>query len=239
MGSLLSYEYKKTFSTKAIYICSLLTFAFTILNGILSCHSTIPLGNEYLIGILSGCSLDLVLAILIPILFCSEMDNGCIKIMIGRGYTRKNILFSKIIMSNLYMIIIALASFLIGIAYGAIRSVNYNNITSKHILNAILEIGVYMIIVNCSIFFSVLTQSKAFAIAASIIVPALIPSILLLVEKLIKFNKLHDYWYVSFMESLGNNILKNSEYTRIFIFTLIYNAIFITLSYLIIKRKDF
>ena len=239
MGSLLSYEYRKTFSTKAIYICSLLTFAFTILNGILSCHSTIPLGNEYLIGILSGCSLDLVLAILIPILFCSEMDNGCIKIMIGRGYTRKNILFSKIIMSNIYMIIIALASFLIGIAYGAIRGVNYNNITSKHILNAILEIGVYMIIVNCSIFFSVLTQSKAFAIAASIIVPVIIPTILQLIEKFTKIDKLHDYWYIAFMSKLSVGVLKISEYTHIFCFILLYNAIFIVLSYLLIRKKDF
>lgn len=238
MSNLIRYEFKKTFSTKAIYICTIIAVGMTLINGYLSCSNNAP-GQSYLIGILPGNMLETIIAVLVPILFCSEMEMGSMKIMVGRGYTRKNILISKIIMSNLYMIMMSVVSLLVGGVYGKIKGVDYSDLTGKGIANLVFEMLVFMIIINIAIVFSVLFQSKGAAIAATIFLPGIIPVALLVAEKILKLKKIDEIWYTSYMLKLSQDVLKNSDYIYIGIGIVIYNVILVAISYILMNQKDF
>ncbi|WP_029066821.1 ABC transporter permease [Lachnobacterium bovis] len=239
MNKLIKYELKKTFTSKAIYVCGGIGVLVAILNGFLSCTKGHVTGKSYLIGLLPGSLLSTLIAILVPIIVCEEMESGCIKTMIGKGYSRNKIFFSKVIVSNLYMILLASVSLFTGLVYAAFSKTNFNGITSKYILNVILEMLVFMIIVNLGILFSVLAKIKGIAIAATIFCPSVIEIGLLALDVVTKKEIMSKFWYGSFNPALMEGVLKNSEYIRITLVSLSYNLIFLGIAYVLLRKKDF
>ncbi|MBQ1801454.1 ABC transporter permease [Lachnobacterium bovis] len=242
MNGLLKYEFKKTISAKSVYICAAICAIVAIINAVvvrLNGKSLGIKGDGFLIELLPMSLLSTLVAIVIPILVCEEMESGCIKTMIGKGYSRSKIFFAKEIISVICTVFLVAIVLGVGVIVGLIAGIDFSNVTAKLFINIILELLVFIVIANVSILSSILMGKVGKAIALAIFGPSVVDIIVTVIQLAAKNNTIPKYWYSNYGNELMVGILKNSSYARIGIMLVVYILLFSIISFVLLRRKDF
>lgn len=236
MNRLIKFQVRNMFKQKSFYVClcllilmgPILTFigAFNTPN-----YETIKVIPQ-MVSLLSG-EISLLSTIFIALFCCLDFNEGTTKNIIGRGYSRTQVLLSKYIVSLIGLFSFYIISFMVIFCLFGINGLGYENVMLYSIINSIFRIIAY------TIFFSTISfilEKNGSAIIACLFAPSIIQTVLSLVDSKLKID-ISKYWITNVSnEFLSNSSLANLNYS--ITFYIIYIVIFITLGISIIKKRE-
>lgn len=154
-----------------------------------------------------GTPLSLIFAIFIPIFITTEYSNGTIKNIITKGYKRRTIYFSKLIISCIVSILF-LYVFLIASFINAYINYGLGDINTK-MLSIIFIFFIYQSFTHICIaavftMFSMTFKNVIASLAGCLFILPLITSILQFSDMFTSF-KLYNYW-ISYPSSIFNSL---------------------------------
>ena len=239
MPNIIKYEIKKMISSKITYICLLLTMLLSavVSYGFLGMNADNTLVGVFVSAIPSA-GYDLVLAIMISIFICEDYSVGVIKMIIGRGYERKEIYFAKCLMVSLYTVILSLACVLTGLIVGYMLPFNNKALSAKAISIVLVQFLVMLVITTMMVMLAVIIQKKSIAIAVNILAPSIIQLIWEIADEYIKGLKFSHYWVAMFMNELTNDKIASDRIMEIMVCSVIYIFLFIVIGYMALCKKD-
>lgn len=224
------------FKQKSYYICLCLFILMEpILNfiGVFNTTNyqtmkTLPLIEDLLSG-----EISILSTIFISLFCCLDFNEGTTKNIIGRGYTKTELLFTKYITTLIGLFSFYIITSIITFCLFGLNGLGYENIMLYSIINSIARIIAY------TIFFSTISfilEKNGISIIACIFIPSIIQTITLLIDIKLKTN-ISKYWITNISnEFLNNTNLTNLNYS-IILYT-IYIIIFIFLGIKIIKKRE-
>lgn len=236
MNRLIKFQVRNMFKQKSFYVClcllilmgPILTFigAFNTPN-----YETIKVMPQ-MVSLLSG-EISLLSTIFIALFCCLDFNEGTTKNIIGRGYSRTQVLLSKYIVSLIGLFSFYIISFIIIFCLFGINGLGFENVMLYSIINSIFRIIAY------TIFFSTISfilEKNGSAIIACLFAPSIIQTILSLIDSKLKID-ISKYWITNVSnEFLSNSSLANLNYS--IIFYIIYIVIFVVLGINIIKKRE-
>ena len=236
MNRLIKFQVINMFKQKSFYVClcllilmgPILTFigAFNTPN-----YETIKVMPQ-MVSLLSG-EISLLSTIFIALFCCLDFNEGTTKNIIGRGYSRTQVLLSKYIVSLIGLFSFYIISFIVIFCLFGINGLGFENVMLYSIINSIFRIIAY------TIFFATLSfvlEKNGSAIIACLFAPSIIQTILSLIDSKLKID-ISKYWISNVSnEFLSNSSLANLNYS--IIFYIIYIVIFIILGINIIKKRE-
>lgn len=236
MNRLIKFQVRNMFKQKSFYVClcllilmgPILTFigAFNTPN-----YETIKVVPQ-MVNLLSG-EISLLSTIFIALFCCLDFNEGTTKNIVGRGYSRTQVLLSKYIVSLIGLFSFYIISFIVIFCLFGINGLGFENVMLYSIINSIFRIIAY------TIFFSTISfilEKNGSAIIACLFAPSIIQTILSLVDSKLKID-ISKYWISNVSnEFLSNSSLANLNYS--IIFYIIYIVIFIALGINIIKKRE-
>lgn len=236
MNRLIKFQVRNMFKQKSFYVClclfilmgPILTFigAFNTPN-----YETIKVMPQ-MVSLLSG-EISLLSTIFIALFCCLDFNEGTTKNIIGRGYSRTQVLLSKYIVSLLGLFSFYIISFIVIFCLFGINGLGFENVMLYSIINSIFRIIAY------TIFFSTISfilEKNGSAIIACLFAPSIIQTVLSLIDSKLKID-ISKYWITNVSnEFLSNSSLANLNYS--IIFYIIYIVIFIVLGINIINKRE-
>ena len=235
MSRLIKLQLHNIIQSKIFYICTALMIllgpvATAILSNTLAdIIKTTSICNE----ILSILSISIVETIFIVLITCNDYADGTTKNIIARGYTRTQLLFSKyiaILISLFFMYIVTILCTFI-ILYN--KGLGYKSTMGYQFINNIVTIIAYAIFYTTMAF---LLEKNGSGIIACLFVPQLLPTLMTLLNKVIKFD-----FYKLWMEHGSELFEENPTLGNLGISVLyygVYIAIFIIIGTKLLKRKE-
>lgn len=236
MNRLIKFQVRNMFKQKSFYVClcllilmgPILTFigAFNTPN-----YETIKVMPQ-MVSLIAG-EISLLSTIFIALFCCLDFNEGTTKNIIGRGYSRTQVLLSKYIVSLIGLFSFYIISFIVIFCLFGINGLGFENVMLYSIINSIFRIIAY------TIFFSTISfilEKNGSAIIACLFAPSIIQTVLSLVDSKLKID-ISKYW----ITNISNEFLNNSNLTNLndsIIFYIIYIIIFIILGINIIKKRE-
>ena len=190
MNRIIRVYLKNIFTQKGIYICigisALLSVIIPFITDFFMKSATVKTASSEMLSIFTS-GVGILETIYITLFVCSDFTDGAAKNYIARGYTRRQILFSKFIAS-----LIAVAAFYIIEAFLAFVLYAKNGIGFEagnllfilgSLVTSVAVVGLYVIVANTA-------EKLGTAIVINIMLPTIIGLVLPLVDKLFgsKFN---------------------------------------------------
>lgn len=238
MNRIIKVFLKNMFTQKGFYICILIAFILNVFlsfftNVILSDVKSTTVANQ--ISSLFGSGLDITQVIFITLFVCADFTDGAAKNYIARGYTRRQILTGKFIVT------------LIGIAvFYLVESLGIFILFSKHglgftsgdgiyfigsIASIIATVGLYVVIANT-------VEKLGTAMMINILLPSIIVLVLPILTKVLKLSfNLSEYW-VSNLIMLLPKVPTGKDLLLVIGIAFIYLIVLFEFSNYIIKRKE-
>ena len=228
---------KNIFTQKGIYICIGISALIGIIIPFITeffvkTDAVKTAGSEVISVFTSG--VGLLQVIYITLFVCSDFTDGAAKNYIARGYTRRQILFSKFIAS-----LIAVAAFYIFEAFLAFVLYAKNGIGFEagnllyilgSLTTSVAVVGLYVIIANTA-------EKLGTAIVINIMLPNVIGLLLPLANKLFDGVKLENYWIANLTE-LMSKAPTVTELIEVVGIAIVYLIILFEVSNYIIKKKE-
>ena len=236
MNRLIRFQVRNMFKQKSFYVClCLLIFMEPILTfiGVFNTqnYESIKVMPQ-IVNLLSG-EISLLSTIFIALFCCLDFNEGTTKNIIGRGYSRKQVLLSKYIVSLIGVFSFYIISFIVIFCLFGINGLGFENVMLYSIINSIFRIIAYII------FFSTISfilEKNGSAIIACLFAPSIIQTILSLIDSKLKID-ISKYWITNVSnEFLSNSSLASLNYS--IICYIIYITIFIFLGINIIKARE-
>lgn len=236
MSKLIKLQVRNIFKQKFYYVClELFILMGPILNFIgvfnTSNYETVKVLPQ-IVNMLSG-EVSLIITIFIALFCCLDFNEGTTKNIIGRGYSRSQLLFSKYIGSLIGIFSIYLISSLVTFGLFGINGIGYERGMLYSIINSIICIVAYTIFYSTMSF---ILEKNGSAIIACLFAPSIIQTILSLVDSKLKLD-VSKYWISNISNKfLENPTISNLNYT--IIFYIIYIIVFIIIGVNFIKKKE-
>ncbi len=199
MGKLIRFEFRKLLRSRYAYIILAISLFLVIINGLTSnfvAEMAQAYGEEiqvssyaFVRGTLSS-TFMLLLGIFIAIYVCEDFSHGVLKNIVGKGYAREKVLYSKYIVSLIATFVIAGLTFVLALAYGNIAWPGTANTTDNI---AVIIIGqIIGLITYHALFFALAytIRKPGFAIAVNVVSPILVSLVLTLVDTGLKNAKM-------------------------------------------------
>lgn len=236
MNRLIKFQVRNMFKQKSFYVClcllilmgPVLTFigAFNTPN-----YETIKVMPQ-IVSLLSG-EISLLSTIFIALFCCLDFNEGTTKNIVGRGYSRTQVLLSKYIVSLIGLFSFYIISFIVTFCLFGINGLGFENVMLYSIINSIFRIIAY------TIFFSTISfilEKNGSAIIACLFAPSIIQTILSLIDSKLKID-ISKYWITNISnEFLSNSSLANLNYS--IILYIVYIIIFIVLGINTANKKE-
>ncbi len=238
MNRIIKVYLKNVFKQKGFYICLAISFMISIIipfifTIVMKSYGEVKVSNE-IIGTLIG-GVGIIETIFITIFVCSDFSEGATKNYIARGYTRRQVLNAKFIVS-----IIAVLAFMLSYIVGifilyAKNGLSFDKTIIYYIIaclaSLIANVGLYVVISNTA-------EKLGTAIAINLILPRAVslisPLIGLISKSKINFS---NYWITGL-----NNLLSETptlkETLIVVSFSIVYLVLLFEISNLIIKKKE-
>ena len=235
MGKLIKLQLRNIFHSKLFYICLGLMILLGPIATMIVSNTLSEIVKVYGIcdEILSILSVGIIETVFIVLVSCSDYSDGTTKNIIARGYTRTQLLFSKYIAILISLIIMFSVTVLFCIILLYKNGFGYEKNMFYDLINHIVCIITYIVFYTTMAF---LLEKNGSAIIACLFVPQLLPTIMSLLNKIIKFdfNKLwmeHGSDIFEKKPTLGNLGISVLYY-------FIYIIIFIIVGTQLLKRKE-
>lgn len=248
MSNMIKFEMRKLFSSKAIYICSgVVVFIIALTAIIFSASSgSAEMGEEtysglyMLITAMSGASMDLVLAVLIPLCICNEFSDGMTKSIVGRGYSRGKLYISKYITSIICTLILSIVCWITGFLLGTIFWGIGKGWSIQLIPIMLSQLIVMLVVSTASFLFAIVIRKTAGAIAMGILMPSVVVLVLSLVDNIIKNSSFQfsDYWISTFLMEISNVSVKTNILSKTSMFSILYILIFLVIGYICLRKSE-
>jgi len=185
-----------------------------------------------IVSLLSG-EISLLSTIFIALFCCLDFNEGTTKNIVGRGYSRTQVLLSKYIVSLIGLFSFYIISFIVIFCLFGINGLGFENVMLYSIINSIFRIIAY------TIFFSTISfilEKNGSAIIACLFAPSIIQTVLSLVDSKLKID-ISKYWITNISnEFLSNSSLANLNYS--IILYIVYIIIFIVLGINTANKKE-
>ena len=211
MANLLRFEFRKLLRGKIVYIIAAIAVLFVILNGLVFflfdyVLTEIDPEASGLIGSYSAYyftkaaltnNFTIIIGVFIAIYACEDFGHGTSKNVIGKGYSRLKVYFSKYIVSLVAVIVMAILCFLTALGFGLILFNNdFGSVTDNV---PVIVIGqILCLIVFHSMLFTLayMIGKSGAAIAINIVAPLGITLILTILDLIINREgfSLSNYW---------------------------------------------
>ncbi len=236
MNRLIKFNIRNMFRLKSFYIClALLLLMGPILNFATTLNTQDFKDIKIMPQIISllNSEVSLFSVVFIVLFSCLDFTDGTTKNIIGRGYTRLQLLFSKYIVSLLGMFIYYIFSFIIISCLFGINGIGYENTMLYIIINDITKI-IALVILYVTIAFIV--EKNGFTIIICLLAPTIIQGLLILIDTKLGTN-ISNYWITNLSaEFLNNPTISNLTYSNISY--IIYIIITLTIGINIIKKRE-
>ena len=195
MKELLSFEFRKLWRSKSLWICTIVMIVLNIasvvitystqrmINNLAGTESIFDLGGtvlassglKSLITSASGTNYTILFAIFVTIFICADFSEGTIKNILSRGFSREQVFFAKsitIVTGGLVFSIISIAvNFLAAtIAFGAGKG--YSGTVVVILLVQMLALSAYIML---DVLLAVLFTKAGGAMTLGIIIPMVVP----------------------------------------------------------------
>jgi ABC-type transport system involved in multi-copper enzyme maturation permease subunit len=234
MKNLIKLQLRNMFKSKLFYICLGITALMNILVFVLEFFypDERVLLMPKIVGIFSS-GLDMILIIFVSLFSSEDFNENTAKNIIGRGYSRKDLLLSKYIVSIIGVFainfIMVLLMILLYIWYG----IDYE----KSML-LVIFVSLFMIIAETILYSSIsfILEKHSSSILACLFAPNIVSFILSIIGKRINFD-LSKYW----ISNLSDIYISNPNIKNIFISIigyLIYIVIIILVTIKLSKNKE-
>lgn len=236
MNKLIKFQIRNMFKQKFYYVCLFLfVFMYPVLDFIGAFNTpsfeTIKVLPK-IVNLLSGGG-NIISIIFIALFCCMDFNEGTAKNIIGRRYSRIQLLFSKYIVSLLGVFTFYIVSFVLIFCFFGINGLGYENAMLYSIINSIVKIIAYTIMYSTMSF---ILEKNGAAILGCLFIPTIIQTLLSLIDS--KFHiEISRYWIDNLsMKIITDTSSSNPDY--LIIFYIIYTIIFIALGISLTKRKE-
>lgn len=254
MKNLLKLELRKLAKQKSLYICTGIILAMLLISAItfkIASNFNIsdpeisallnPDGIKFFLMSIDSGNFTIILAITIAITYCYDFEEGTIKNIFARGYSRSSLYFSKItsiLTSTTLMFIITLA---FGLLFGWL----FFGFTADISVGKVLAlVGIqYILVIAYALFFvlvSSLLKKVGGAIAVNIVAPLIITLILALIDQIIKINgfTFTEMWITPMLASTELPTIDTGRMIVCLVSGVVYSIVFIILGALISKKVE-
>lgn len=239
LKNLLKYELKKMYSTKAIYVCLIITIFLSAFGAYIYIQGGTDTTFEgLLVSAIPSSGFDLVLTALIPLMVCEEFSSGMMKMIVGKGYPREGIFVTKLIMAFLYTILLSLGCLITGFVAGLIAGYQLF-FTGRAAVVILLQILTMLVIGVMSLTISILFRKKSLSLVVSMLSPSLIQLLLVPIDKLIGKISISSYWVADFMMSLSDIAAGKEKLVCVLFFTILYIVIFWLIGFFVNRTVDY
>lgn len=247
MKRLINFEFRKLFKAKSFYVCLIVCLGLVLLSGLTtkillenSNDSINPTGLSMLKGAISAASITLIAGIFTALFVCEDETSGTIKNIYAKGYSRRNVYFAKYIVSLVSTLIFTLASMLLAYLFGTSLWEETIRIDGKYLLNIFSQL--ILIVAYHSIFFAISSKigKTGSSIAFNIVGPMFVGLLLSMGDAFLKTDsfKLTSYWIDSLLTSLQQTNVTMNTITPAIILGILYSVIFVSVGYLLNKKKE-
>lgn len=202
MNNLLKFEFRKLFRSVSFYVCGGLALVFGLIN--VYSMSLTDMGNDMGLGFVteileaagavvhhtgaevfvstsSNIQFSILLPIMISLFFCSDFQDGTIKNIIGRGYSRTQVFFAKLFTCAAASIIYYLVSLVICTLYGTILW-GFGSFEVKYLFAVLVQIiGIFAFSSMCSLL-SILFRKVSGAITLGIFINLIFSSLFMVLD---------------------------------------------------------
>ena len=247
MNNLIKFEFRKLFKSKSFYICLLICIGLVLLSGLTikimaESSDVIDLPSKYsmLQGAVSYGNITLISAIYTALFVCEDESSNTLKNIYAKGYTRGNVFVSKLIVSLLSILIFTFTCMIVAYFFGKTTWINSSICIDNLALDILAQ--VLLLIAYHSLFFIIsFTNGKTgLSIALNIVGPILISMVLTMIDAFLKLDnfKISSYWIDSLLSYLGQTTLTNQNILVAIVMGIIYFFVFITIGFILNKKKE-
>ena len=253
MGKLIRFEFRKLFKSKYMYICFGIALMFLILALVASIALKevleqsgqvvfLPLSGYLAAKSALGVSYTLLVCIFVSIFACEDYSMGTLKNIIGKGYSRMQVLFSKYLTSLIVVLVMAAVNILVGFAIGQIAFGDGDILVEDNV--ALIFLGQFLVIIasHALYFFVAYSMGRIGpAIAINIVAPTAVTLIFSIIDVVINKSdfSVTYYWIDGILTNLAT--VKTLEQYIIpgIILSVVYTAIFDGLAILVASKKQY
>lgn len=236
MNRLIKFQLRSLFKQSSYYVClCIFLFMYPILDFI-SLYNTVSYSGvkvmPVMINLLSGGG-AIISIVLIALFCCMDFNEGIAKNVVGRGYTKFQLLISKYISLLIGMISFYIIAFIVILILFGSNGFGYESYMSYSILNGIFRLIAYTVLY---VTISFILEKNASSILCCLFLPSIVQTLLSLVDTNLKIN-ISKYW----IDNVSNRFLRTPSLSNLnfsLIFYVIYTMIFILLGYYLIKKKE-
>lgn len=179
MKQLIKFEFHNLIRTKSLYICMIISMAFSALAVVITkvTGSLLAMDNSasytaasFLTQAVSGGNLSILLVIFISIFVCTDYIEGTIKNIVSRGITRDQIYIAKyivlILAGFIFMVVDMLVTFVTAVAF-----FDVGTFSGKLLGALVIDVVLLVAYVTLYQFFAVLFRKNGATIAVGILFP--------------------------------------------------------------------
>ena len=237
MNRIIRVYLKNIFTQKGIYICigisALIGIIIPFITEFFVKTDAIKTAGSEVISVFTS-GVGLLQVIFITLFVCSDFTDGAAKNYIARGYTRRQILFSKFIAA-----LVAVAAFYVVEAFLAFILYAKNGIGFEagnllfilgSLVTSVAVVGLYVIIANTA-------EKIGTAIVINLMLPNVIGLVLPLANKLFEGVKLENYWILN-LTNLMSKVPTFTEFLEVVGIAFVYLVILFEVSNYIIGKKE-
>ncbi len=238
MNRIIKVYLKNVFTQKGFYIClfisSLLSLVFPFMLNVFSkTVNDIKVSSEIITALTGG--VGIVETIFITIFVCNDFQEGATKNFISRGYTRRQLLTAKFLVSLIATLAFLLVNIVgIFVLYGK-NGINFDNsiilYTIASLAALVVNVGLYVVISNTA-------EKLGIAIAINLLLPNVVGLLFLAISAAIKTDIILSNYWITGLTSLLSEPPVFNEMLLVVGLSLAYLVLLFEISNFIIKRKE-
>lgn len=213
MKQLLKLEFRRLTRLKSLYICSGIMVALVFLSA-LTTEMLLSIGDGFLGDYLGSSginamlrgfvdsSFELLIAIFVALSVCEDFEQKTIRVILSRGHSRKGVFFTKMLALHIICTVVFVAVLLVSFGAGTLFF-GTGNAEAGQLLR-VLGVQYATCMAEVMMFFGIsyLLRKNGASIAVTIVVPAVIPVILTLLD-VTGDTSLSKYWISGFWNDLS------------------------------------
>ena len=235
MNRIIKVYLKNIFTQKAFYVCLGIN-CLVILIGFITTFfvksDVVHTAGSEIVSVLTS-GIDIIITVFITLFVCSDYTDGAAKNYISRGYTRRQILTSKFIVSLIAVGVFYLAEAFLAFVLYAKNGLGFEPGSLLQVLGsfaaATATTGLYVVLANT-------IEKLGTAMMINIILPTTIGIVFPLLSKLVNFD-ISKYW-VTGLPDLMSDVPTISEFLLVLGISLAYLVVLFEVSNYIIKKKE-
>lgn len=260
MNQLIKFEFRKLFKSTAFIVCAILTLVALIISalmlymtyqalyeieeagvsfreyleilGVNSFELTYEFANSSMLYLLSG--------IFVSIFVCKDYSSFTIKNVYSKGYTRRQVYFSKYIVSLVGVMIITSLAYIVSILAGLLLFGKLGPFPKYYLLILLLQLIVITVYHAFHFFISNSLGKSGGAVSLCIVLPTGVNLLTSLFDLTMK-NKvlISDYWISNLSSLVVKNNIGLDKLGFVALVSICHIAIWLGLGYLVNRKKQF